>query len=40
MVYSSLRRSKMRLAVWRCFLGSLRSSFRGIRSMTPVKGSS
>ena len=29
----------MRLAVWRCFLGRLRSSSR-IRSMTPVKGSS
>ena len=28
----------MRLAVWRCFLGRLRSSSR-IRSMTPVKGS-
>ena len=33
--YSSLRRSKMRFAVWRCFLGRLRPSSR-IRSMTPV----
>ena len=38
-MFSSLRRSKMRLAVWRCFLGRARSSSR-IRSMTPVKGSS
>ena len=29
------QRSKMRLAVWRCFLGRLRSSSR-IRSMTPM----
>ena len=36
---SSLSRRKIRWAVWRCFLGRLRSSTR-IWSMTPVKGSS
>ena len=34
-----LSRWKIRWAVWRCFLGRLRSSTR-IWSMTPVKGSS
>ena len=37
--YSSLSRSKMRLAVWRCFL-TTRWSSSSIRSMTPVNGSS
>ena len=36
---SSRSRSKIRLAVWRCFLGTLLSPSR-IASITPVKGSS
>ena len=36
---TSLRRSRMRLSVWRCFRGRARS-FSRIRSMTPVKSSS